>query len=163
MRWIVIIALLLAGCPYGYGGRLFASVTAYKIRESTSWPRTAKGVRVANSTPAQRAEVDKRIDELEACLGKPIKRDWLSIYIATDSTVSPCTGQQLLPYPAPDRLCIAKGVTPTAECPCRWRSAIQDGYYVIVTPDLRMLKQEVARLVLSINNPWRVPPVARCL
>ena len=97
------------------------------------------------------------------CLGKSIKRAWLSVYIATDSTVSPCTGHQLLPYPAPDRLCLDKGQEPTAECPCRWRGAIQDGYWIVVTPDLRMLKEQVTRLVLNLNNPWSRPELARCL
>ena len=162
-RWIAVLALLLTACPAGYGGRLFASVTSYKMPPSNQWVQTPKHVRTHNATPAQRLEIDRRIDALEACLGQPIKRDWLSIYIAPDSIVSPCSGQQLLPALAPQSVCVAKGLTPDPRCPCRWRGAIQGGFYIVVTPDLRMLKEQVTRLVLNVNNPWSRPELARCL
>ena len=61
----------------------------------------------------------------------------------------------------PDDGCLAKGLTPTPECPCSCRSTIQ-GSDLITTPELIALSGELVRLVTGFNNPWTVEPLKAC-
>jgi hypothetical protein len=89
----------------------------------------------------------------ERCLTIKIPNDW----------VPNCDGtQQVLPWKAPDEGCLAKGLTPTEKCPCRWRSGIQDLRTAVTTPNLLNLKDPLIRIITGCNRPWSSPALAKC-
>jgi len=71
------------------------------------------------------------------CLSHPLdillfRRECLVIKFV-ESAYSPCTPEEeFLPIEAPQTLCKEKGLKPNPDCPCRWRTAIQDDNYLIV-------------------------------
>lgn len=71
-----------------------------------------------------------------------------------------CSNWQVLPVSAPDSLCIEKGIIPTNECPCRWRSLIINDSIVITTPVVYLW--DVARIITGCNNVWH-SPYAACM
>lgn len=95
----------------------------------------------------------------EADPNQELMRDCLVIKVVAP-TLSKCSDWQFIGVAAPDELCLAKGVTPTAECPCMWRTAIQDDNVVITPP--AMYLWEVGRIMTSCNNIW-YSPYAKCL
>lgn len=108
-------------------------------------------------------KIDRLTGELEVCLGIDIRRECFGVKIPDDWTVSPCTGEQLLNIPAPDELCRAKGLELTPECPCRWRVETQDRNIIVATPNLKLYKAELARIVTGKNNVWIAPEISKCL
>lgn len=92
----------------------------------------------------------------------PCDKDCLKVKIPNDWLWS-CDGtQQLLPSQAPKALCEAKGLHPTAECPCRWRAGIQDDSIIVATPNLHLYKDPLIRYITGCNNPWFHPKLAEC-
>lgn len=160
--FLALVMMIFTGCSAGYRV-MVTSVTDYKIRGGEHWPKTPKGIGVLNSTAKQRAEIDRRVDALEACLGRHIVRKWLHVYIAPNAERSPCTGKWLLPYPAPPQSCKAKGLAPSPHCPCRWRGALQNGHYIVIVPSLETLELQVAKLVFGRVSPHLDPAVGKCL
>jgi len=74
---------------------------------------------------------------------------------------SPCSpDQEFLPVLADPRLCVAKGLEPKPECPCRWRTLVQHGFSVITPP--RLYLWELGRQITGCHNLWSTP-AARCL
>lgn len=133
------------------------------------------------------AEVDRRVDAVEACLtklypdgvlpesvrqagsclwaklrfGTTVKRQCLTVKIAPDWHWS-CDGkQQVFSCNAPEAGCLAKGRVPTPECPCCWRGLVQDETTLVTTPDLHLLTADLIRVVTSCNNIW-VPGLQEC-
>lgn len=100
------------------------------------------------------------------CVGEtfdlPIHRECLTVKIPDDWLLSCDGSQQLLPNIAPRELCEAKGLTPTPECPCRWRAGIQDNQTIVVTPSLYLYKDPLIRIVTGCNNPWGHPILSHC-
>lgn len=133
------------------------------------------------------ATIDRLTDEVEACLAAefgrparlppevraaadclgdtfalPIARECLVVKVPDDWEKS-CDGdQQVLPAQAPAALCQAKGLVPTAACPCRWRAGIQDDHVLVTTPSLYLFKDPLVRLATGCNNPWAHERLARC-
>jgi len=89
------------------------------------------------------------------CLEIKVPRKWESSCI--DASI------QLLPVSAPDWHCIAKGLTPTPECPCRWRAGIQDGNILVTTPDLGMFRHELLRYISGCHLPSANALLSKCL
>jgi hypothetical protein len=146
---------------------------------------TPKGVRVDTSGHmVDSAAVDCLIDRIEKCLyeqfGKgdrlvypdieycpaiidfPANRKCMVIKIAGDSTTSPCTGQQVLTWQAPNSACEAKGQSPDKECLCRWRAGVQDGNVLVVTPNWYLFPDWFIRLHYGCLNPWSDKRLAKC-
>lgn len=126
------------------------------------------------------AEVDVKTDDLEACLGRQINlgeihRNWFVVYVPVDWYVSTCSGEQLIPSTPPPSSCRSKGLVipveceyverPTPECPCvcNVRAVIQDSRYIVVTPNLKLYRAELTRLVTNVNNPWTNQALLPCL
>lgn len=61
---------------------------------------------------------------------------------------------ELLDVPAPDAGCMAKGLTPSPECPCRYRM-IQQGNTVITTPTVYLY--DLIERWTSCANYWASP------
>ncbi len=176
---LALAVLLAAGCePTCYDGH-YANVTAYPIHAST---RTPEGIAVDGDLDL--VELDRKTDAVEACLrGKypdghlppelveaahclsdrvdlDVHRDCLTVKVAPDWHVG-CQGEQQFPCSVDPALCEAKGFTPTPECPCECRSAIQDNDAIVVTPDLRLFDNDLIRLQTSCNFIW-VPGLQEC-
>ena len=108
-------------------------------------------------------DVRQKADCLVETFALPLKRKCLTVKIPDDWTLS-CEGTyQVLPQEAPAERCFEKGLTPTPNCPCRWRAGIQDDSVIVATPNLFLYKDPLIRLVTSCNNPWAHPSLAKCL
>jgi len=172
---------MLSGCGVNYN-IYFANVTEYPVIPDTY---TAKMVQVDTSgLEVNLADIDRRVDEVEQCLTKrfpdgqlsnriivdahcrapsflpAVNRSELTIKIAPDWR-NGCSGQQVFPCGVDPKYCIAKDITPTAECPCACRSAIQDDTTIVVTPNLYLLKGDLLRIITGCNFPW-VPGLQEC-
>lgn len=94
----------------------------------------------------------------------PIDRTSFEVKIPDDWVLN-CDGtQQLLPTPvkAGGAGCVAKGQTPDAQCPCRWRAGIRCPNTLIATPSLYIYKDVLIRLTTRCQNPWASPELAKC-
>lgn len=126
------------------------------------------------------SDLDRQTDEVERCLVDqfgdppvipledvkasdcdsqtfpiPIRRQDLVVKVAMNWTPSCDGSQQVLPVPAPQALCDAKGMYWMTECPgCFWRAGIQQNRFIIVTPNYFLYKDPLIRLVTGCNNPW---------
>lgn len=109
-----------------------------------------------------------------------LRRHCLIIKI-TAPVFSKCTNWQFISTPGPfgpepikadPKLCEAKGLTPTEECPCLWRTLpFNDTVVVAPPPEMRNVPPtsipapylyNVAAIMTSCNNIW-FSPFARCL
>lgn len=94
----------------------------------------------------------------------PINRKSFIVKIANDWVLS-CDGtQQLLPDPvkAGPAGCVAKGQTPDAQCPCRWRAGIRCPNVIVVTPSFYLYKDALIRFVTGCQNPWASQALSQC-
>jgi hypothetical protein len=170
---ILLVIVVLVGCNDRcyLGGYL--SLTNYKVDGCVE---TTGGVRVCNDFWQVDLDfVDSRVDELEECLGVKIKRGCFAILIPNDWFISACSGEQMLPVAAPYSQCEYKGIylpeecrglsKPTTECPCvcTYRTALQDDFYIVTPPDLKLFKVDLSRLVTNINNVFGDPAISKCL
>lgn len=159
MRFIIVI--LLIGCQTApcYQNS-YLNVTEYDVRANDITP---DGIDVDNSGyEVDLNEIDRIVNEFEECYGI-VYKSCLTIKVAPDWYVSPCSGQQLFPCDIDEALCEQKGLTPNEECPCNCRAIIQDENTIIITPDLLLLQGELARMVSGINNPWAEEEIVECL
>jgi hypothetical protein len=137
---------------------------------------TNDGIKVYNEyEEVDLSLVDIKVRELETCLNIKIKRCCFALLIPNDWFLSECSGEQMLPVAAPYSQCESKGIyvpencrglnKPTQECPCicTYRVALQEDYYIITPPNLKLFKSELARLVTNINNPWEDKNISKCL
>ena len=136
---------------------------------------------VAGTTDASLLDaIDAKVDQVEVCLAKQVpsvkvNRKWFGVYIPPDWYVSKCSGEQLIPSSVSYKLCEVKGLdipttchmvtTPTASCPCvcNVRSVIQNNFWIVVTPNLKLFKAELIRLVSNVNNVWTDSQLQPCL
>ena len=180
----VFIITLTAGCPpKSYPGG-YMNVTSYKLNKNNTWV-TPKGIRVVAEKKQATMEFFKLIDqktaELEACLLKSgaskqkINRQWFGVHVPNNWYVSKCSKEQLVPSRVSYKLCEAKGLKieeecrnhelPTEICPCvcNVRATIQDDFWIVTGPNLKLFKTELARLHTNKNGPWKYPEISRCL
>lgn len=108
--------------------------------------------------------VDRLTDEVEACVGKTIDRGSFRVKIANDWHLSCDGAQQVLPAAgAGDLGCEAKGLTPTAACPCLWRAYLQGDGVIVATPSMYLFKDALTRFVTGSRNPWADPKLVACV
>lgn len=179
---LMAAAFHFSGCPESaYPFRNFLDLTDYKHPE---WKQTAAGVRywapdVDDSLELQQS-IDAQVEELSACLTHvnprwEVRKDWFEVLVPEDWYCSYCTGEQLIPSAPPCQSCRDKGLsladeccgleTPTELCPCvcNVRAIVQDNRVVVTTPNLKLLKAELTRLVTGVNNPWADADLLPCL
>lgn len=92
----------------------------------------------------------------------PLDHGCLTVKVPDDWTLTCDGSQQILPTRAPDEGCLEKGLTPTAQCPCRYRGGTQDDHIIVTTPSFYIFKDPLIRVVTGCNNPWRHPTLAKC-
>jgi len=182
---IIVLSSIITCGPNFYSAPLL-DVTYYNLKNVDDWNRTPRGTYInvpqKQSTVNFYRRVDSEIHNLSNCLlgermiDKPLEYDRIAVYIPHDWYNSECSHEQLIPSRVDYRLCEAKGleikeecrglVKPTTKCPCvcNVRSAVVDRYVVCTTPNLKLFRAELARLVLypKFNNPWKLP-VSKCL
>ena len=177
-RWAL---LLLAACappasrrPGCHAWGTLPEQTSYVVSPTVQ----PDGLSVEAPDPAQVGAV---VDAVERCLAPYIgaripdgDAGWCPAFypgvvrtcltVAVRPSVPSCDGHtQLLPDLADPRSCLAKGVTPTAACPCRWRSGVQDQQTAITTPNLATLPDALVKIVTGCPYPWAVPALVPCM
>lgn len=107
-------------------------------------------------------QLDFLTDQLEACLERSIDRSTFVVKIPADWTYS-CDGtEEVLPFVSVfDKTC--KGKTATETCPCRYRAVLQEPNVVVTTPNLKLYRDALSRLLLNTSNTWGNPEISPCL
>jgi hypothetical protein len=172
---LTFAAAVYAGCnAVGYVGQ-FANVTTYGVSPSD---RTPEGVVVdASGFKVDLAAIDSHIDKVEQCLRDKypdgslpadvvknghclsdkfdpvIQRSFLTVKVAPDWH-NGCLNEQVFPCGVDPKYCEAKGITPTPECPCECRGAVQDNDTIVTTPDLHLFDNDLIRVVTTCNYIW---------
>lgn len=134
------------------------------------------------------ATIDSRLDKMEACLlevkafqlteeqrqawgcsmrewtPELLKRRCIQVKVVRPYPSSCHPEWQFINALAPEQQCLAKGIKPTAECPCRWRAGIVDDYKIVTPPALYLWP--AVNIATGCTNPWgtkEVPsPFAKC-
>jgi hypothetical protein len=129
-------------------------------------------------------EIDRKISETENCLARNfpngdlsgvegwcsvlkfepfIDRHCITVKIPSNWSWS-CDGkEQLLADDAPQEGCGAKGFKEDPDCPCKWRAGIQDGGIIITTPNLRLFKDPLVKMITSCEYIYEDPKLAECV
>ncbi len=174
--------LLLTGClGVDYPGSREPNYTNYKL---TATYETALGVAVDD--PNHQLDpvlLDQTITNVQNCLqqfvDEPLtteerRRDTCGfeevafikpgfrVKVPSDWYVSVCSGAQLFPCDVPDASCLAKGRTPTEECPCACRAIIQDGNSIITAPNLELFPAQLTMLLTGCDQIWHGGRVQQC-
>lgn len=191
----VLLATMAVGCDGADGGyhNFFDIPFGYDQEVSINLV-TPDGIQVDTSGyEIDAALLDKRVGKIEACILRvmaenpipdsawqcipanykpgPLKRGYFTIKLV--KPVIGCTSWQLLPIPAPDELCVDKGLPPDQHCPCMWRTAIQDENIILspppeTRPDIQPTSipapylWEIGRMMTSCNGIW-LSPFSKCL
>lgn len=201
MKYMSVAAIFICKTFIGCGGeeenggyRNFFDVPAQYKMEANPSMLTPGGIQVdAAGYEINLAILDERVLKIETCILrvmsenpvpdqawqcipanykiKPLKRNYLIIKLVPPAPS--CSNWQLLPIPAPDEYCIAKKLKPAPECPCMWRTAIQDENIILTPPpetrpDIPPTSVpapylwEIGRMMTGCNKIWPSPFV-ECL
>ena len=98
------------------------------------------------------------------CTGEvvPEIRSCLVIKAAPEWRYS-CDGRtQVFSCNAPDASCRAKGLEPTAACPCSCRAAVQDNSILITAPNLELVPWRLTEMLTGCDQLQNVPRLAAC-
>jgi hypothetical protein len=167
-------ALIFTACGDHCPRNFFQNVTDYRVAPTVSM---ITGWRIDSDIGFFTAltELDARMDKMDDCVLKvaagikslnpiwgcirplptqPFDRSCLIVKVVPP-VYSACSTWEHLPAEADPRFCRDKGLEPTLECPCLWRSAIQDDY-VLVTPPA-MYAWDIVRMYTGCNNLWGSP------
>jgi len=162
---LAVLLLALACTPvtterWGYPN--FPGEAPYDVRAASATPA---GVRYDPTGQAvSPAVLDRLTAEVEACTGKIDRSSFVVKIPAPPDWAPSCDGsQQVLRSRAPDDGCRAKGLTPDAACPCRWRARIQWPNVIVATPSLYLYKDALTRFVTGSRDPWSDPKLAPCV
>lgn len=95
------------------------------------------------------------------CLSKVfVKPDktCITIKVVNDWFIG-CSGNQLLPWLAPEEACYNKK---HYDCPCHWRSGMQDGHTVITTPNFLLFADWYIKVFYGCWQPWNDQNISKC-
>jgi len=174
-----------------YGSNNYKNITDYDVVPDV-YTANGIGIDNSNNPEWQLnpVEIDFMVDSLEECLnanfkanpiipediassancyrkdfseGITIVRNCISVKVPDDLYRSSCSGKLLFRCDVDPQLCLDKGLEPNPACPCSCRAMIQDNNCIITEPTFEVFKGELARMVTSCNNPWRVGQIAPCL
>jgi hypothetical protein len=185
MRPAALTALMLLASACGdpcadCDWRPYADQTHYTVEPMLTTPQ---GVAVDDSGLGIPLEViDRLIDEVETCLiskfgqrprlpadfmGRnqcdrdsivlPIRRECLTVKVPSDWVYSADGKRMLLDAHAPDEGCLAKGLKPDKNHPCRWQAGLQDSNVIVAPPSLYNFKDPLVRVVTRCNSVWFDP------
>ncbi len=168
------------------GAREYGMTPRYDVNPTIV---TLEGIKIDPSSNTVSGEaVDCMVDKIEQCLLRkfgnpprippevmkdaycvdatfafPIPRACVTVKVVDDWRLN-CDGtQQLLKWRPPDDSgCLAKGLTPTPDCPCSWRGGVQDEHTVVVTPSFYLFPDWFIRVYTGCLDPWGSPALAEC-
>lgn len=163
-RAVLLATLLIAAC----GGGIWSHTFGYYLDREPNYPLTnvvasPGGVQYDNEVGdlLDVQQLDFLTDSLETCLERSIDRSSFVVKIPADWTYN-CDGtEEVLPFITPDRSC--KGKNATDACPCRYRAVLQEPNVVVVTPNLKLYRDALSRLLLNTSNTWGNPEISPCL
>jgi hypothetical protein len=164
VRWALLVATV-AACATPPPN--FASRWGYLAKDEyrpAPTQVTPKGIHFDPQGQAISGQlIDRLTDEVEQCLQLSLDRGSFNVLVPSDWTLSCDGSQQVLPAEGAGAMgCLAKRLTPTAECPCRWRAYIKMPNVIVATPSLHLYKDALVRLVVDTDNPWADPKLAKC-
>ena len=182
MKLVYLFSIwLLSSCSRPECGEYFhfySSMANYSVDPE----RTNDGIEYDG--PAHPSLIDQAFKEVEECLSDtlplgeipedlrrvadctvsvfhlPIRRECISVKIPDDWFWNQDKTEQLLPIPAPEELCQAKNLSGEG---CYWRAGIQDNTIILTTPNLKLLKDPLIRIITGCNNPWADPRLSECV
>ena len=93
----------------------------------------------------------------------PINLNCFKVKVPNDWILDEDSGQQLLNIKAPDAGCLAKGLVPTADKPCRWRGYVQDYNTILITPNEYLYKDWLLRVTVGCGSGWGNKVLAECI
>lgn len=197
MKYLALVLLMLTGCDSGKCYKnYYMNITDFEVNLNAE---TKNGIKVdTGGYYVNLQSLDKRILKIETCLlevmkdlkeisaqnqqkwqclknkfnpDERLKKECLTIKIVPPIN-SKCSAWQTIGVIAPNEHCIAKGLMPTDECPCMWRTAIQDENVIISPPEetrdvpktsvVAPYLWELGRIMTSCNLTW-YSPFAKCL
>lgn len=94
--------------------------------------------------------------ELRGLDYQPVTREGLGWHLNCSGT------EQLLTIAAGSAGCMAKGLTPTNTCPCRWRANMLGSDTIVATPSLYLFPDWLIRYSTGCQNPWANEAFAEC-
>jgi len=180
MKRILIILLFIAscGCPKVSGG----SYTNYPI-ELNKAIKTKSGVTLISNghqvSEQMLQQIDNDISATENCLisyfkndvgvlhrknYKPPKRSCYTVVFPTDIRQSCAFPDQQVFGNAPEVSCGMKGQKRDKNCQCGFRVAIQDGKYIVVSPDLYLFRIGVLQYLTGYHSYyiWNDKNLTKC-
>jgi len=173
---LAVCVLSLSGCGCVFIQR--TPSTVYDIENALpSVVKTPFGISVAlHGQTVDMAKIDADFTAVSACMKSRLhKTPWIDfspkcihVFIVDDFRQS-CEGEGKWQVfgSAPDVACTDKGFTPTLECPCAWRGAIQtvDGVnWLILPPDAKFMRPLLVELFSGQEQYfiWQDPELAVC-
>jgi hypothetical protein len=159
---LVLLLLQVGACGvdscYDYN---FINITDYDFKETG---KTLLGISVSDYSGELNLDlIDEKVLELESCLGISIDYGCINVLVPPDTYISPCSDQELFPCTINPQLCLDKGITPTEECLCACRGAIQNNSIIVTVSSLVTFKGELTRLITGVNNPWTNENTKLCM
>ena len=163
MRRVVttlLACVLVAGCQGGIWSQTFGYYLDREPSYSINPVVSPGGVRYDGDVDVE--QLDFLTDQLESCLERSIDRSSFVVKIPNDWTYN-CDGtEEVLPFISVfDKTC--KGQIATETCPCRYRAVLQEPNVVVVTPNLKLYRDALTRLLTGSSNPWEDPALSGCL
>jgi hypothetical protein len=170
----VLLFVFLTGCGSKCYNNYYFDITNLPVNINLVTPN---GINVDTSGyEVDVKRLDNRINNIEKCLLEVSKtednkkwdclretielnRDCFKIKIVPP-IYSKCSDWEFIDVLALEQGCLDKGIIPTTECPCRWRTAIQNSWTIITPPKLYLW--EMGRIMTSCNQVWK-SPYAKCL
>jgi hypothetical protein len=162
MRRCILFTLFLLSCTKCYENK-YKNITEYDVNSNIT---TLNGFKIDTTNVLVDSiylnRLDERLLDIETCMvsfGYPrIKRTCFEVFLAPIEYISKCSPwEEFLNVAAPQELCDEKGLEANTDCPCMWRTAIQDNNILIVPyandPDDLNLWDTI-RLHTGINNIW---------
>jgi hypothetical protein len=161
----IFFVLFLFACDDRCYPNGFVNYTNYSIKPNTESPM---GIPIDSSGQwVDVYDLDKKILDLQDCMGVKINLDCLEVKIAPDWEITDCAiangaYEETFPCDIPDYVCTSKGLIDTGDCDCRCRAIIQDDDYIVTTPNLNLFKAALARMIIGYD-PWSDSEIAKCL
>lgn len=116
------------------------------------------------------ALLDEVTDKILSCMHAEARKKDFRVRIADDWFWNCDHTEQLLPIKEGPNGCIAKGLNPTPECPCRARDGVHGPNIIVTTPNLKLYPRALVVWLKGPDyflkddyNPWRDPIVLPCL
>jgi|WetSurMetagenome_2_1015567.scaffolds.fasta_scaffold10023_10 hypothetical protein len=182
LGWVGVIAIVVSilsiGCTTAYGREIvYEQSLGYHFPYNDSfWRYKVDGpINVTRWGILYQGQVDTELLDTVCrktleCLHATTRKSEFVVLIPPDWMPNCDHSGELLNTLAPSSGGCGKGLTPTKECPCRWRDGVRGPNILITPPSLYLLPRAIAvwakgsdYFIRQNYNPWDDPEVAPCL